>query len=344
MNAVITEEGIFSENIELHNRGGYGRKEKSKLILSFEEAVYLLEKGRIEVFEGERPLSREELFLRASKTIKDFEIKYAVYRDLRERGYCVQSGIADFRLYPRGGKPGKTPSEYIVLVISERRSIPLEELVEKLEICRRIKKKLILAIVDEETDITYYEAKWVDLKGETSELSDERFQGYLLNDRVIFWEEGASEILHRRYFFGELVNSTLYISLVEAVYLMSKGLLTLQDADGREISEEELIRRGRELEENFDEKFEVYRDLRDKRMVVKTGFKFGAHFRVYEKVESIEELYHSKYLVHVIRRDHVFYPQELSRAVRLAHGVRKSMVFAFGNGERRYIEIRRVRL
>ncbi|MBC7114375.1 MAG: tRNA-intron endonuclease, archaea type [Archaeoglobi archaeon] len=344
MNAVITEDGICSDNLELHNRGGYGRKENSKLILSFEEAVYLLEKGRIEVFEDGRSISLEELFLRASKLIKDFEIKYAVYRDLRERGYCVQPGIADFRLYPRGGKPGKTPSEYLVLVISERRSIPLEELVEKLEICQRIKKKLILAIVDEETDITYYEARWKVLKGETRELSDERFQGYLLNDRVIFWDERASEVLHQKYFFGELVNSALYISLVEAVYLMSKGILELKDAEGREVSEEELLRRGRELEENFDEKFEVYRDLRDKRMVVKTGFKFGAHFRVYDKVESVEELYHSKHLVHVIRRDHVFSPQELSRAVRLAHGVRKSMVFAFGDGEKRYIEIRRVRL
>jgi len=345
MRAELRDDGIHTEDLELHNRGGYGRREGSELILSFEEALYLAERGKIEVFEGDRPLRKEELFLRASKLVKDFEIKYAVYRDLRERGFCVQPGIADFRLYPRGGKPGKTPSEYLVLAISERRPIPLEEFVEKLNMCQRLRRKLIMAIVDEETDITYYEVRWKIMEGASKELPSEKFGGVLLNDRVVIWDERGREVLHNHHFFGELLNSALYLSLVEAAYLLSKGILELRDPNGEEISEEDLLKRCREVEGNFDEKLRVYEDLREKRLVAKTGFKFGAHFRVYEKLESLEELYHSKYLVHVIKKDHIFIPPEISRAVRLAHGVRKTMIFAFEDGGKpKYIEIRRVRL
>jgi tRNA-intron endonuclease len=343
MRGELREDGIHVNDLELHNRGGYGRREGSEVILSTEEAIYLLEKGKIDVYDDGRRLDLKELFLRASGEIQDFEIKYAVYRDLRERGYCIHPGIADFRLFPRGGKPGKTPSEFLVIAISERRSIPLEDLIKKLEMCQRLKKKLIIAIVDEETDITYYEVRWRGMEGFSKDLPSERFKGILLNDRVIIWNERAREILHNTFFFGELVNSTLYLSLVESAYLVSKGLLILRNVVGEEVGEEELLKICREVEEDFDEKMKVYKDLREKRMVVKTGFKFGAHFRVYEKVESLSELYHSRYLVHVVRRDYVFTPPEISRAVRLAHGVRKSMIFAYEDEKIRYIEIRRIR-
>ncbi|RLG36170.1 MAG: tRNA-intron lyase, partial [Candidatus Alkanophagales archaeon] len=64
---------------------------------------------------------------------------------------------------------------------------------------------------------------------------------------------------------------------------------------------------------------------RERRLIVKTGFKFGSHFRVYERMEQP----HSKYLVHVVPREHIFVKPELSRAVRLAQSVRKQMVFAY---------------
>jgi len=63
-------------------------------------------------------------------------------------------------------------------------------------------------------------------------------------------------------------------------------------------------------------------------MVPKTGFKFGADFRVYGDVESVDELGHSELLVRVLSAGHDFEPRELSLDVRLAHGVRKRMVFA----------------
>jgi tRNA-intron endonuclease len=52
---------------------------------------------------------------------------------------------------------------------------------------------------------------------------------------------------------------------------------------------------------------------------------------------------HSEYLVHVIPKDHIFHLQAVSRAVRLAHSVRKQMIFAHPDGDTKYLEIRRLR-
>jgi len=78
---------------------------------------------------------------------------------------------------------------------------------------------------------------------------------------------------------------------------------------------------------------------------VKTGFKFGSHFRVY----TARQQKHSSYLIHVLPEEHVFSIPELSRAVRLAHGVKKRMIFAFRQkaGEERvirYIDVGRMKL
>ena len=119
------------------------------------------------------------------------------------------------------------------------------------------------------------------------------------------------------------------------------------DRSGKELDRESFADRARQIEADFDLKFRVYSDLREKRMVVKTGFKFGSHFRVYKQVHGPEKVPHSDYLVHTLPADHIFLPPVLSRAVRLAHSVRKSMIFAYPlEGEDRpvsYLEIKRLK-
>ena len=77
--------------------------------------------------------------------------------------------------------------------------------------------------------------------------------------------------------------------------------------------------------------------------MVKTGFKFGTHFRVYKQVQGPGKVPHSEYLVHTVSVDHVFLPPALSRAVRLATFVRKQMVFAYPAKVVRYLEISRLK-
>jgi tRNA-intron endonuclease len=138
-----------------------------------------------------------------------------------------------------------------------------------------------------------------------------------------------------RYFYGSEKGEMVALSLIESVYLAEKGALKLINAD-----KNELLRRAREVEVNFDRKYEVYRDLKSRNLVVKTGFKFGSDFRAYKKVEDVNDLPHSEYLVD-IADDRDLRLSEVARAVRLAQNVRKKMVFAYDEG---YLCIERVRV
>jgi len=142
--------------------------------------------------------------------------------------------------------------------------------------------------------------------------------------------------LYDRGFYGPRLDGhaddVLQLSLVEAAYLTRRGALAV---DG---GVEAVIARGRDVEgDRFDRRLRVYATLRERRIVPKTGFKFGADFRTYADVESVEDLGHSERLVRVLEPGHAFAPRDLALDVRLAHGVRKEMVFAIpdtgaGNG------------
>ena len=60
-------------------------------------------------------------------------------------------------------------------------------------------------------------------------------------------------------------------------------------------------------------------------LIVKTGFKFGSHFRAYTKKPGET---HAEYLIHAVNADFKSLWSEISRAVRLAHSVNKEIIFA----------------
>jgi len=111
----------------------------------------------------------------------------------------------------------------------------------------------------------------------------------LLADRVVIWEPPLS--LYEQTFYGQPLEGreydepTLQCSLLEATYLAERGALALEAETVRE--------RGREVEgERFDRRLTVYTALRERGVVPKTGYKFGADFRTYADVESVENLGH----------------------------------------------------
>jgi len=327
---------------DLHEQGYFGRHKGQCLELSLVEAAYLLDRSRITVSSEGEELDFKAFFQLASSLEKGFEFRYVVYKDLRERGYYVQPGRPDFRVYPRGGHPGKSPAEFYVLVISERMPLPLKEILAPVRVEFQMRKRLMMAIVDEESDITYYEAKEKDVSGSMGN-DESGGMATLLEDRVVLWDADASLRLHEHGFYGKPVGERLQLSLVESAYLLERGLVQLVDRSGASIDLQGFMARARQIEDGFDLKYSVYKDLRDRKLVVKTGFKFGTHFRVYKHVAGLQKVPHSEYLVHTVPDDHIFLPPVLSRAVRLAHSVRKQMLFAYPDENVRYLEIRRLK-
>jgi tRNA-intron endonuclease len=327
---------------DLYEQGYFGRPKGKGLELSLVEAAYLLDRTRIRVLSGVDDLDFRSFFQAASSLEKGFEFRYVVYKDLRERGYYVQPGRPDFRVYPRGGHPGKSPAEFYVLVISERMPLPLQEIMQSVRLAAQMRKKLMLAIVDEESDITFYEAREKVMSGLMAKVEGGGM-ATLLEDRVVLWDPEASRRLHDGGFYGKPVGERLQLSLVESAYLLDRGMISLVDRAGIAMDQKDFAAKAKLIESDFDLKFSVYKDLRDKSLVVKTGFKFGTHFRVYKQVKGPGKVPHSEYLVHTVSVDHVFLPPVLSRAVRLAHSVRKLMIFAYASDEVRYLEIKRLK-
>ncbi|MBP2029168.1 tRNA-intron endonuclease [Methanohalophilus levihalophilus] len=333
---------------ELYKKGFHGRPKDNKLELTLIEAAYLLYREKLEIGESGKKLAFRDFFKKAATIEPAFELKYIVYKDLKERGYYVQPSAVDFRVYPRGSNPGSGPAKILVYVQSERVPLKIKELLQSLKTAENMRKQLVLAVVDEESDITYYEVKSSKLHGGMEEphpslTTDATF----LEDRVIIWKKSASEILLNNGFYGKpLDQERLQLSLVEGGYLLSEEVLKIHSMESDEIlGIDAFVEKASSIEKDFSLKFAAYSDLRNLGFVPKTGFKFGTHFRVYKEVKSLEKLPHSEFLIHAIPNNYEFSLPVMSRAIRLSNSVRKRMIFAVEKGEQiNYIDIGRKKM
>jgi tRNA-intron endonuclease len=159
---------------ELYKLGFYGKPigiPKPKiidfdvpLILDLMEGLYLAEKGIITVSEGPKKtnVNLQKLRRTARKLYEEFDLKYAVYRDLRDQGLIVTPGIkygCDFAAYKHG--PGVDHAPYMVSVRKTKDEITATELVKAGRLATTVRKRFLIAIPGAEADkIQYLIFKW----------------------------------------------------------------------------------------------------------------------------------------------------------------------------------------
>ncbi len=166
-----------------------------------------------------------------------------------------------------------------------------------------------------------------------------KIQALLVGSRVIVLDIEKARELFQRGFFGKFVGvdkvkpsevskvaKPLELSLLEALYLLDEGRIEVVNINGKALSRDELLEVGRKYIANFDLLYEVYRDLRSRGYVVRTGLKYGTYFAVYEKGPGID---HAPYLVHVLESGSKLEPLDIIRAGRLSHTVRKKFILAY---------------
>lgn len=153
-----------SEAFTLLNKSQFGERVGEKIQYSFAEAIYLVEKKKMEIKLKDKIISREELMNQLQKIDKKVEIKYAVFKNLRDKGYIVKSALkfgADFRVYDKSAKISEEHARWIVFVDHESGKLSWHEFSARNRVSHSTRKKLLLAVVDEESDVTYYEVDWV---------------------------------------------------------------------------------------------------------------------------------------------------------------------------------------
>ena len=318
------------EASQVYNRGWFGVPQPGgPLRLELVEALFLAENGRLDVVDGSGEVPFEALLRRAVALQAGFETRYPVYADLRQRGFTVKPFMPpppDFAVYERGALPSKSRSKHHVVALSERASFDLEALRETAARAGSVGKGLMLALVDEEGDLTYYELEALAPEGALPGKAPSRpGRGVVLEERVLVFDRELADELKRGH-YGRPAGKALQLSMLEAVFLEEEGLLELSSAKtGQPVSRTALLRKARQSQPDFDLRLRAYRDLRRRGLVVRTGFKYGTHFRLYD---SDPEGSHARYLLHAVPKGYTSTWPEISRAVRLAHGVRKEMLLA----------------
>ncbi|PSH01117.1 MAG: tRNA-intron lyase [Nanohaloarchaea archaeon QH_8_44_6] len=161
----------------------------------------------------------------------------------------------------------------------------------------------------------------------------------LVDSQVKIWDEDDADQIHDEKYYGKkMEQGELLLSMSEALHLVDRDEIVVKE-DDREMSREEAFEKFCSLDEEFAQKFQVYSDLRERGYIVKSGFKFGAHFRVYPRgvnpyVDGPKDnKQHTQWVVHAVSENKTMSFQEMSRAVRLANNIRATMLWGVVDSE-----------
>ncbi len=159
---VLTEDSDAARDLYAQSR--FGELDQGKVQLSLLEALYLIEKGKLKVVSPANRAMTDETFIRKAKKLhENFWTKYVVFRDMRNRGYIVKTALkfgADFRVYDRGVKPGEDHAKWVLFPIHESNALTWHDFAAKNRVAHSTKKRLLIGVVDEESDVTYFEIAW----------------------------------------------------------------------------------------------------------------------------------------------------------------------------------------
>jgi len=151
---------LFSNStkaINIQSSKKIGEFKNNKVIYSIYETVYLLEKNKAEIIYKEKPIKLSKL-IRFFKKIFS-QTNYSVFRDLTDKGYIVKTGLkfgTEFRIYKKNTKHAL----WLVHPTIQKQKIDWQEFAAKNRIAHSTAKKLLIALVDSQEDVTYYEVAW----------------------------------------------------------------------------------------------------------------------------------------------------------------------------------------
>ena len=169
ISAVYNQDRVLTEDSdaarELYNKSRFGKLTNNKVQLSFIEAAYLQEKGKIKIVDRRnREIKKDNFIKKSKKHVPDFHVRYSVFEDIRDRGYIIKTALkfgADFRIYDRGVKPGEDHARWIVYPVHESQKLTWYEFAAKNRVAHSTKKRLLIGVVDDEGDVSYWECRWL---------------------------------------------------------------------------------------------------------------------------------------------------------------------------------------
>jgi len=146
----------------------FGEKVHEKIMYSLPETIYLVNHKKMQIFDHKNKiLTQEEVIKKLQRIDKNINLKSIVFNDLRKKGYVVKTALkfgAEFRVYEKGKKIEKSHSKWLVFPVSENERLTWQDFSAKNRVAHSTKKNLLIAVVDEENEISYYEIRWMKIR------------------------------------------------------------------------------------------------------------------------------------------------------------------------------------
>jgi tRNA-intron endonuclease len=171
---------------------------------------------------------------------------------------------------------------------------------------------------------------------ESAETFMAKIKVELIENFLVVWNPAEGSSLYKTGFYGKPLGIPkpkipefrvpLLLDLMEGLYLVEKGRITIYEGSAKhKVGLKKLRQKAKQLYSEFEEKYSVYRDLRDSSLIVTPGIKFGCDFAVYKYGPGVE---HAPYMVSVKKTDSEMSATEIVKAGRLATTVRKRFIIA----------------
>ncbi len=153
----------------------------------------------------------------------------------------------------------------------------------------------------------------------------------------VIFDKGVAERLYYDAWIGQLgkykqeeAGSYLSLDLIETLFLLrhQAGFGATDVETGSNLSFKSLLRFASTRHPGIEDLVSVYEDWRKSGYIVKTGFKFGAHFRIYLPGAGTgkDKWVHSKHVLHVFPKSYSMLMSEWGRIIRLSQSVKKTFI------------------
>ena len=161
----------------------------------------------------------------------------------------------------------------------------------------------------------------------------------LVENRIIVWDIDDSKKLFTEGYYGkpigmskpkiEEINVPLILDLIEGLYLLENKKISITKLK-QKMNIEQMTEICKKEVHEFEKKYIVYKNFRDKGYIINPGIKFGCDFAVYEKGPGID---HAPFLIQVYNRSESITSTGIVLAGRLATTVRKQFILAIPKGK-----------
>ena len=164
--AILTSNKISSNSTsanDLFSAQRFGEQVGEKIQYTLTEALFLAEAGKMDIYAQSKKLSQKQILSKFEKLDKKFMTKYIVFKDLREKGYVVKTALkfgAEVRVYEKGKTIDNSHAKWILYPVDETEAMTWHDFSAKNRVSHSVNKNLLIAVVDEESDVSYYEVKW----------------------------------------------------------------------------------------------------------------------------------------------------------------------------------------